>query len=219
MPTDVEKDNVDLLSLSGHKMYGPKGIGALYVRRRKPRVRLAAIMEGGGQERGFRSGTHNVTGIVGLGKAAEIAMAEMDGEAARLVKFRDQIERSVTSQLDSCQVNGHKAKRLPHITNISFGFVEGESLMMAVKEIACSSGSACTSASLEPSYVLKGLGVGDELAHSSLRISMGKQTTQEQVEYTIGAVVKAVNKLRVLSPLYDMHKEGIDLSKVVWAHH
>ena len=219
MPTDVEKDNVDLLSLSGHKMYGPKGIGALYVRRRKPRVRLASLMEGGGQERGFRSGTHNVTGIVGLGKAAEIAMAEMESEAARLVKFRDQIEREITAKLDSCQVNGHKTKRLPHITNISFGFVEGESLMMAVKEIACSSGSACTSASLEPSYVLKGLGVGDELAHSSLRISMGKQTTQEQVDYTIDRVIKAVIKLRELSPLYDMHKEGIDLSKVEWAHH
>ncbi len=219
MPTDVEKDNVDLLSLSGHKMYGPKGIGALYVRRRKPRVRLASLMEGGGQERGFRSGTHNVTGIVGLGKAAEIAMAEMESEAARLVKFRDQIEREITAKLDSCQVNGHKTKRLPHITNISFGFVEGESLMMAIKEIACSSGSACTSASLEPSYVLKGLGVGDELAHSSLRISMGKQTTQEQVDYTIERVIKAVLKLRELSPLYDMHKEGIDLSKVEWAHH
>ncbi len=219
MPTDVEKDNVDLLSLSGHKMYGPKGIGALYVRRRKPRVRLASLMEGGGQERGFRSGTHNVTGIVGLGKAAEIAMAEMESEAARLVKFRDQFEREITAKLDSCQVNGHKTKRLPHITNISFGFVEGESLMMAVKEIACSSGSACTSASLEPSYVLKGLGVGDELAHSSLRISMGKQTTQEQVDYTIDRVIKAVIKLRELSPLYDMHKEGIDLSKVEWAHH
>ena len=219
MPTNVETANVDLLSMSGHKIYGPKGVGALYVRRRKPRVRLQALVDGGGQERGFRPGTLNVTGIVGLGKAAEIAMAEMESDAKRLIVLRDKIEREVTSRLDSCQVNGHKTRRLPHLTNISFGFVEGEGLMMAVKEIACSSGSACTSASLEPSYVLKNLGVGDELAHSSLRLSMGKWTTDEQVDFAIEKIVGAVTKLRQMSPLYDMHKEGIDLSKVEWAHH
>jgi len=219
MPTNVEKDNVDLLTMSGHKIYGPKGVGALYVRRRKPRVRLQSLVDGGGQERGFRSGTLNVSGIVGLGKAAEIALAEMDRDAERLLKMRRRLEGEISRRLDSCAVNGHAEKRLPHITNISFGFVEGESLMMAVKEIACSSGSACTSASLEPSYVLKGIGVGDDLAHSSLRLSLGKWTTDEQIDYTIEKVVTAVQKLRALSPLYDMHKEGIDLSKVEWAHH
>jgi cysteine desulfurase len=219
MPVDVERDNIDLLSMSGHKIYGPKGVGALYVRRRKPRVRLQALADGGGQERGFRSGTLNVTGIVGLGKACEIARAQMDADAARLLKLRRRIEQGITSQLDSCQVNGHADKRLPHITNISFGFVEGESLMMAVKEIACSSGSACTSASLEPSYVLKSIGVGDELAHSSLRLSLGRGTTEADADYAVAAIVKAVRKLRTLSPLYDMHNEGIDLSKVEWGHH
>lgn len=219
MPTNVDADNVDLLSWSGHKIYGPKGIGALYVRRHRPRVRLQALQDGGGQERGFRSGTHNIPGIVGFGKACEIAMAEMETDAARLSKLRKHLEAAVTSQLDSCAINGHAEKRLPHITNISFGFVEGEGLMMAVKNLACSSGSACTSASLEPSYVLKSIGVGDDLAHSSLRLSLGKGTTAEQVEYAAGEIVKAVKKLRVMSPLYDMHKEGIDLSKVEWAHH
>ncbi len=219
MPTNVEADNIDLLSLSAHKVYGPKGAGALYVRRRKPRIRLVALQDGGGQERGFRSGTLNVTGIVGLGKACEIAKAEMDRDGERLLKLRRKLEDAVVSQLDSCVINGHREKRLPHITNISFGFVEGESLMMAIKEIACSSGSACTSASLEPSYVLKALGVGDELAHSSLRLSLGKWSTEAEVDYTAEAIVKAVKKLRLLSPLYDMHLEGIDLSKVEWAHH
>ncbi len=219
MPTDVEKDNLDLLSLSSHKIYGPKGVGALYVRRRKPRVRLTSLVDGGGQERGFRSGTLNVTGIVGLGKACEIAAQEMDQDATRLSRLRRKLEDTITSNLDSTQINGHREKRLPQITNISFGFVEGESLMMACKEIACSSGSACTSASLEPSYVLKSIGVGDELAHSSLRLSLGRWTTEEQIDYTIEKVVSAVKKLRELSPLYDMHKEGIDLSKVEWAHH
>jgi cysteine desulfurase len=219
MPVDVNKDNIDLLSLSGHKMYGPKGVGALFVRRRKPRVRLQALVDGGGQERGFRPGTLNVPGIVGLGKAAEIALAEMDKDAQRLLALRQRLEKAVTSQLDTCAINGHAEKRLPHLTNISFGFVEGESLMMAVKEIACSSGSACTSASLEPSYVLKGLGVGDDLAHSSLRLSLGKSTTQEQVDYAAERIIASVKKLRELSPLYDMHKEGIDLSKVVWGVH
>ncbi len=219
MPTDVEADNVDLLSWSGHKIYGPKGVGALYVRRHRPRVRLQALQEGGGQERGFRSGTHNITGIVGLGKACEIARLEMEADALRLAKLKARLEQGVLSQLDSCVVNGHADKRLAHISNISFGFVEGEGLMMAVKDIACSSGSACTSASLEPSYVLKSIGVGDELAHSSLRLSLGKWTTDEQVDFAIKAVVEAVKKLRAMSPLYDMHKEGIDLSKVEWAHH
>lgn len=219
MPVNVEADQIDLLSLSGHKIYGPKGVGALYVRRRKPRVRLQSLVDGGGQERGFRSGTLNVTGIVGLGKACQIAKAEMDADAARLIKLRTRLEQAITSKLDSTAINGHPEKRLPHITNISFGFVEGESLMMAIKEIACSSGSACTSASLEPSYVLKSLGVGDDLAHSSLRLSLGKWTTPEQVDYAAEKIVASVRKLRELSPLYDMHKEGIDLSKVEWAHH
>lgn len=219
MPTNVEKDAVDLLTFSGHKLYGPKGVGALYVRRKNPRVRLVAQLEGGGQERGFRSGTLNISGIVGLGKACEIAMKEMDADAARLLAFRKKMESELTSRLEVCKVNGHADRRLPHIANISFGFVEGEGLMMAIKEIACSSGSACTSASLEPSYVLKALGVGDELAHSSLRLSMGRWTTQEQVDYTIGKIVEAVNKLRMLSPLWDMHKEGIDISQIEWAQH
>jgi cysteine desulfurase len=219
MPTNVERDNVDLLSFSGHKIYGPKGVGVLYVRRRKPRVRLVAQMDGGGQERGFRSGTLNVTGIVGIGKACEIALQEMDRDGQRLLKLRRKLEQGITSQLDTTQINGHADRRLPHIANISFGFVEGESLMMACKEIAMSSGSACTSASLEPSYVLKSLGVGDDLAHSSLRFSLGRWTTEEEIDFTINKVVSAVRKLRELSPLYDMYKEGIDLSKIEWAHH
>jgi len=219
MPTNVDQDNVDLLSWSGHKIYGPKGIGALYVRRHRPRIRLSALVDGGGQERGFRSGTLNTTGIVGFGKACEIALAEMEHDAVRLSRLRKKLEDGVRAKLDTCEINGHREKRLPHIANISFGFVEGEGLMMAVKDIACSSGSACTSASLEPSYVLKALGVGDELAHSSLRLSLGKWTTEEQIDFAIDKIASAVTKLRVMSPLYDMHNEGIDLSKVEWAHH
>ena len=219
MPTDVERDAVDLLTFSGHKIYGPKGVGALYVRRKNPRVRLVAQLEGGGQERGYRSGTLNVTGIVGLGKACELALNEMDADGKRLLGFRKKIETELTRRLEVCKVNGHAERRLPGITNISFGFVEGEGLMMAIKEIACSSGSACTSASLEPSYVLKALGVGDDLAHSSLRLSMGRWTTAEQVDYVIEKVAEAVNKLRLLSPLWDMHKEGIDISSIEWAQH
>jgi cysteine desulfurase len=219
LPIDVEADNVDLLSLSAHKMYGPKGVGALYVRRRHPRVRLTASVDGGGQERGFRSGTLNVPGIVGLGKACELRIQEMEADAVRLTGLRQRLEREISRRLDSCQVNGHPTRRLPHIANISFGFVEGEGLMMAVKEIACSSGSACTSASLEPSYVLKGLGVGDELAHSSLRLSLGQMNTDADIDFAIEKVVQAVTRLREMSPLYDMHKEGIDLSKVEWSHH
>lgn len=219
MPVNVEKDCIDLLSMSGHKIYGPKGVGALYVRRRKPRIRLQALVDGGGQERGFRPGTLNVTGIVGLGKAAELCRAEMDADGARLVKLRRTLEESLVTQLDHCAINGHREKRLPHIANVSFGFVEGESLMMACKELAVSSGSACTSASLEPSYVLKGLGVGDELAHSSLRMSLGRFTRESDVAFAVEKIVGAVRKLRELSPLYDMHNEGIDLSKVEWGHH
>jgi cysteine desulfurase len=219
MPTDVSSDNVDLLSLSGHKIYGPKGVGALYVRRRRPRVRLSAIQEGGGQERNMRSGTLNVPGIVGLGKACELCLEEMDSERERLLALRNKLERGITSRLDTVQVNGHADKRLPHITNISFGFVEGESLMMACKDIAMSSGSACTSASLEPSYVLKALGVGDDLAHSSLRMSLGRFSTEDEVDFAIEQIVKSVEKLRELSPLYDMHKEGIDISKIEWQAH
>lgn len=219
MPTNVKTANVDLLSLSAHKMYGPKGVGALYVRRRKPRIRLTAIQEGGGQERGFRSGTLNVTGIVGLGKACELCAQTMDDERERLLELRNMLESKIEKELDVVQVNGARDKRLANITNISFGFVEGESLMMAVKEIAVSSGSACTSASLEPSYVLKALGVGDDLAHSSLRMSFGRWTTTEQVEYAADKIIDSVKKLRELSPLFDMHNEGIDISKIEWAAH
>jgi cysteine desulfurase len=219
MPTDVKTDNIDLLSMSGHKIYGPKGVGALYVRRRRPRIRLTAIVEGGGQERGFRSGTLNVTGIVGLGKACELCAQEMDSERERLLALRQHLESRIEKELDVIQINGSRDRRLAHLTNISFGFVEGESLMMATKEIAMSSGSACTSASLEPSYVLKALGVGDDLAHSSLRISMGRWTTKEQVDYAADKIIGAVLKLRELSPLWDMHNEGIDITKIEWQAH
>ncbi|HWB18712.1 MAG TPA: aminotransferase class V-fold PLP-dependent enzyme, partial [Phycisphaerales bacterium] len=219
MPTNVERDNIDLLSWSGHKIYGPKGVGALYVRRKKPRVRLEAIIDGGGHERGMRSGTLNVPGIVGFGKACELCGAEMDKDGARLLKLRKKMEKELTGRMEVVQINGHAERRLPHLTNMSFGFVEGESLLMGIKEIACSSGSACTSASLEPSYVLKSLGVGDELAHSSLRLSLGRWTTEEEVDYVIEHIAKAVEHLRKLSPLYDLHKEGIDISKIVWQSH
>jgi cysteine desulfurase len=219
MPTNVETDNIDLLSWSGHKMYGPKGVGGLYIRRRRPRVRLVAQQEGGGQERGYRSGTHNITGIVGFGKACELCAQEMDGERERLLRLRKKLEKGLTDAIDVSNVNGHIEKRLPHLANISFGFVEGEGLMMMISDIACSSGSACTSASLEPSYVLKALGVGDELAHSSLRLSLGRFTTEDEVDYAIASITKSVLKLRELSPLYDMHNEGIDISQIEWATH
>ncbi|MEO0483649.1 MAG: IscS subfamily cysteine desulfurase [Planctomycetota bacterium] len=189
-PTDVNADHIDLLSLSGHKIYGPSGVGALYVRRRRPRIRVQALQEGGGQERGYRSGTLNVPGIVGLGKAAELCMQEQDSERERLLKLRNRLEEGLESRVDTIQINGHRDKRMPHITNISFGFVEGESLMMAIKDIAVSSGSACTSASLEPSYVLKGLGVGDDLAHSSLRMSFGRWTTEEEVDFAVNKIAE-----------------------------
>ncbi len=219
MPCNVDTDNIDLLSWSGHKIYGPKGVGALYVRRRKPRVRLEAILDGGGHERGMRSGTLNVTGIVGFGKACELCGEEMDSDRERLFAWRNRLEGELAKRLEVVQVNGHAQKRLPHLTNISFGFVEGESLLMGISDIACSSGSACTSASLEPSYVLKSLGVGDELAHSSLRLSLGRFTDEEEIDYAIDSIEKAVNHLRTMSPLYDLHKEGIDITKIVWQQH
>ncbi len=219
LPCDVEEAGIDLLSASGHKLYGPKGVGFLYVRRKKPRVRLTPILDGGGHERGMRSGTLNVPGIVGLGKACEIAKAELADEAIRLKKLRDKLEQGITSQLDHVAVNGHPDKRLPHTTNISFPYVEGESLMMAIKEVAVSSGSACTSASLEPSYVLKSLGLGDDLAHSSIRFGLGRFTTEEEIDYTIDRVVTGVRRLREMSPLYEMVKDGVDLATVQWASH
>ena len=219
MPTDVNNDNVDLMTWSGHKIYGPKGVGALYIRRRKPRVRITAQLEGGGQERGYRSGTLNVTGIVGFGEACEICHKEMDADNERLFKLRTKLETELAKNLEHVQVNGHADKRLAHLTNISFGFVEGEGLMMAIKDIACSSGSACTSASLEPSYVLKSLGVGDDLAHSSLRLSLGRWTTEDEIDFAIDKITWAVNHLRNLSPLYDMFKEGIDINAIEWQNH
>jgi cysteine desulfurase len=219
IPVDVQDAGVDLLSASAHKFYGPKGVGCLYVRRRKPRVRLTPIFDGGGHERGMRSGTLNVTGIVGMGAAAAIAQKEMSDEAIRLNTLRRKLETTITSQLEGCVVNGHPDRRLPHTSNISFAWVEGESLMMAIKEIAVSSGSACTSASLEPSYVLKGLGIGDDLAHSSLRFGLGRFTTEEEIDYTAAKVVQGVNKLREMSPLYDLYKEGVDLATIEWGHH
>ncbi|MEZ6193293.1 MAG: IscS subfamily cysteine desulfurase [Phycisphaerales bacterium] len=219
IPVDVEAAGVDLLSGSAHKIYGPKGVGFLYVRRRKPRVRLTPIIDGGGHERGMRSGTLNVTGIVGLGKACEICNQEMAAETKRLSTLRDKLEKGITSQLEHAVVNGNKDRRLPHTTNISFPYVEGESMMMAIKEIAVSSGSACTSASLEPSYVLKALGLGDEIAHSSIRFGLGRFTTEEEVDYTIDKVVTAVKKLLELSPLYEMVLEGIDINQIEWGAH
>lgn len=219
IPVDVEAMGIDLLSLTAHKFYGPKGIGALYVRRKDPRVRLDAIIDGGGHERGMRSGTLAVPLIVGMGRAAELAREERPTEAARLLALREKLVHGIMGQLSDTTLNGHPTERLPGNANISFAYVEGEGLMMGIKDIAVSSGSACTSASLEPSYVLKALGVGDELAHSSIRFGLGRFTTEEEVDYTINAVVKAVNKLREMSPLYEMAKAGVDLSKVQWAAH
>jgi cysteine desulfurase len=200
-------------------MYGPKGVGALYVRRKNPRVKVTAQLDGGGHERGMRSGTLNVPGIVGFGKAAELCKQEMTAEAARLSILRDKLENALL-QLEEAYLNGHKENRLPHTTNISFKHVEGEGLLMGFnKNIALSSGSACTSASLEPSYVLKALGLGDDLAHSSLRFGLGRFTTEEQIDYTIKAISDTVNKLREMSPLWEMFKEGIDLNSIEWAHH
>ncbi len=219
IPVDVNADGIDIMAFTAHKMYGPKGIGALYVRRKNPRVKVTAQMDGGGHERGMRSGTLNVPGIVGFGKACELARLEMAADAERLSKLRDKLEAALT-QIDESYVNGSTEHRLPHVANISFKYVEGEGLMMGFnKTIALSSGSACTSASLEPSYVLKALGLGDDLAHSSLRFGLGRFTTDEQIEYTIKAVTDTVLKLREMSPLWEMFKEGIDLDSIEWAHH
>jgi cysteine desulfurase len=219
IPVDVQKDGIDLMAFSAHKMYGPKGVGALYVRRKNPRVKVTAQMDGGGHERGMRSGTLNVPGIVGFGKACELCMNEMESEAKRLSMMRDRLE-SALMELEEAYVNGNRDHRLPHVANISFKYVEGEGLMMGFnKDIAVSSGSACTSASLEPSYVLKALGLGDDLAHSSLRFGLGRFTTDEQIDYTINAVRNTVLKLREMSPLWEMYKEGVDLDKIEWAHH
>jgi cysteine desulfurase len=217
VPFNVGELSVDLVSMSAHKMYGPKGVGALYVRRKNPRVMLAAIMDGGGHERGMRSGTLNVTGIVGLGKAAEIAKSELHEETERLLALRERLRKGIMDEVPDVYINGHPTQRVPGNLNISFAYVEGESLLMGINDIAVSSGSACTSASLEPSYVLKALGVGEELAHSSIRFGLGRFNSEEEVDYTIGRVNEAVNRLRELSPLWEMVQEGVDLSKVQWA--
>lgn len=218
IPLDVMEEGIDLMSFTGHKMYGPKGVGALFVRRKNPRVKVTSQMDGGGHERGMRSGTLNVPGIVGFGKACAICAEEMEEEAARLSAMRDRLEKELLT-LEEAYVNGSKEHRLPHVSNISFKFVEGEGLMMGTKDIAVSSGSACTSASLEPSYVLKSLGLDDELAHSSLRFGLGRFSTDEEVDYTIGHVKEAVEKLREMSPLWEMFKEGIDLKTIEWTEH
>jgi cysteine desulfurase len=219
IPVDVNKDGIDLMAFTAHKMYGPKGVGALYVRRKNPRVKVTAQIDGGGHERGMRSGTLNVPGIVGFGKACEICMNEMEEETKRVSKLRDKLQTELL-KVEESYLNGDKDHKLPHVTNISFKYVEGEGLMMGFnKNIALSSGSACTSASLEPSYVLKALGLGDDLAHSSLRFGLGRFTTEEQIDYTIEQVTNTVNKLREMSPLWEMFKEGIDLNTIEWAHH
>jgi cysteine desulfurase len=218
VPFNVEEMNVDLASITSHKMYGPKGVGALYVRR-KPRVRIAPIIDGGGHERGMRSGTLNVAAIVGFGKAAEIARQEMADESARLLRLREKLRKGIMDQLDMVTVNGSMEHRLPGNLNISFAYVEGEALMMAIKDVAVSSGSACTSASLEPSYVLRACGVEEELAHSSIRFGLGRFNTEEEVDYVIKLMVDKVNRLREMSPLYEMAKEGIDLKSIEWTAH
>ncbi|HLI64342.1 MAG TPA: IscS subfamily cysteine desulfurase [Terriglobales bacterium] len=217
VPFNVIEDNVDLASISAHKIYGPKGVGALYVRRKNPRVQLVAQIDGGGHERGMRSGTLNVTGIVGMGKACEIAGEEMAGEAKKLIALRDRLKDAILGQLDEVYVNGSMEHRLPGNLNLSFAYVEGESLLMGIKDVAVSSGSACTSATLEPSYVLKALGAGDDLAHSSIRFGLGRFNTEAEVDYVAARVIETVKRLRELSPLYEMAKEGVDLKKMQWA--
>jgi cysteine desulfurase len=219
VPFDVQRMNVDLASITAHKMYGPKGVGALYVRRSKPRVRLVAQMDGGGHERGVRSGTLNVPAIVGFGAAAEIMRTEGIEESARIYALRERLRKRIVGELEEVYLNGSLEKRLPGNLNLSFNFVEGEGLMMAIKDVAVSSGSACTSSSLEPSYVLRSLGVGDELAHSSIRFGLGRYTTQEEVDYVADLVISKVRKLREMSPLWEMHKDGIDLKSVEWVAH
>jgi cysteine desulfurase len=217
VPVDVNKQNIDVMSISAHKMYGPKGVGALYVRRKNPRVQISAIIDGGGHERGMRSGTLNVPGIVGLGKACAIATEEMAKESCRLAGLRNRLKDKIMGRLDEVYINGSMEHRLPANLNISFAYVEGESLLMGINDIAVSSGSACTSATLEPSYVLKALGTGDDLAHSSIRFGLGRFNTEAEVDYVADRVVETVQRLRELSPLYEMAKEGIDLKSVKWA--
>lgn len=220
IPVNPKETGVHLMAFTSHKMYGPKGVGALYVSRKSPRVKVTAQMDGGGHERGMRSGTLNVPGIVGFGKAAEIAKAEMQQDAERLSKMRDRLEKAFQDNLEEIYVNGSRQSRMPHVTNISFKHVEGEGLMMTFNQnIALSSGSACTSASLEPSYVLVALGLGDDLAHSSLRFSLGRFTTEEDIDYVIEKVSEGVNHMRDLSPIWEMYKEGIDLNSVQWSEH
>ncbi|CAN5793213.1 IscS subfamily cysteine desulfurase [soil metagenome] len=219
VPVDVQKDGIDLMAFTGHKMYGPKGVGALYVRRKNPRVKVTAQMDGGGHERGMRSGTLNVPGIAGFGKACEICRLDMEADTKHIKALRDKLENALL-QVEESYLNGHKEHRLPHVSNISFKYVEGEGLLMGFnKNIALSSGSACTSASLEPSYVLKALGLGDDLAHSSLRFGLSRFTTEEQIDYTIEQITNTVNKLREMSPLWEMFKEGVDINSIEWAHH
>jgi len=218
LPINVDEMGIDLLSMSAHKIYGPKGIGALYVRGRNPRVRISPQMHGGGHERGMRSGTLNVPGIVGFAKAVEIAVEHMSEEQARVKALRDRLQEAITSNLDEVYLNGHPSERLAGNLNMSFAYVEGESLLMGLSEIALSSGSACTSATLEPSYVLKALGVDEELAHTSLRFGLGRFTTEEEIDYTARRVVEEVNRLREMSPLYELAKAGIDLKSVQWKH-
>ncbi len=218
-PFDVEAMNVDLASITAHKIYGPKGIGALYVRRSRPRVRLVAQMDGGGHERGNRSGTLNVTGIVGFARACELMMSEGATENARVRALRDRLHQRITAALDQVILNGDPERRLPGNLNLSFAFVEGEGLMMAIKDVAVSSGSACTSASLEPSYVLKAMGLDEDLAHSSLRFGLGRFNTEEEVDYVADLLIEKVKKLRDISPLYEMHQQGVDLKSIQWAAH
>jgi cysteine desulfurase len=220
IPVDPKATGVHLMAFTGHKMYGPKGVGALFVNRKNPRVKVTAQMDGGGHERGMRSGTLNVPGIVGLGKAAEIASKEMFQDAERLSKLRDKLQKALQENLEEVYINGNEEHRMPHVTNISFKHVEGEGLMMTFNQnIAVSSGSACTSASLEPSYVLIALGLGDDLAHSSIRFSLGRFTTEEEIDMTIDMLTKGVNHMRDLSPIWEMYKEGVDLDAVEWAEH
>ncbi len=219
IPVDVNRDNIDIMSITGHKLYGPKGVGALYVRRKGPRVQITAQMDGGGHERGMRSGTLNVPGIVGLGEACEIARKEMPEESKRMAFLRDKLRAKLEAGLDEVFINGSMEHRLPGNLTMSFLYVEGESLLMGINDVAVSSGSACTSATLEPSYVLKALGLGDDLAHSSIRFGIGRFSTEEEIDYVADKLVDVVSKLRELSPLYEMVKEGIDLSTVQWAAH
>jgi cysteine desulfurase len=216
IPVDVERDGIDLLSMSAHKIYGPKGVGAIYVRSKGPRVRITPQVDGGGHERGMRSGTLNVTGIVGLGKACEIAQAEMAEETRRMLDLRRKLQAGIFERLDEVYLNGHPTERLPGNLNVSFAYVEGESLLMGISDIAVSSGSACTSATLEPSYVIRALGIDEELAHSSIRFGLGRFNTEEEVGFVTERVTKEVKRLREMSPLYEMAREGIDLKSVQW---